>query len=282
MPSKTDSSRYHPKQVSHYYKLSKVEKELPILWRPLISACLVIMLAASGCVPEDNCRILQNTGPVVRILFVGNSYTYVNDLPGMFTKLACSGGHQVETGMAAEGGWTLAQHASSSPTLDKIHFQKWDFIILQEQSEIPAIQDSRIQTMYPAVRQLVHTIRASGAQPLLFLTWGHQNGDATFGLVTYSDMQAQLSAGYMGIAQELNVPVVPVGTAWLKGVTQANPLNLWQSDGSHPTEQGTYLAACVFYAAIFHQTPVGLGYLAGVDPATAQTLQTLAGETTPK
>jgi hypothetical protein len=247
----------------------------------LVCVCLVFMLAAGGCAPEDKCNSLENSGPVTRILFIGNSYTYVNDLPGTFTKLACSGGHQVETDMAAVGGWTLAQHAASSQTLDKVQFQKWDFIVLQEQSEIPAIQDSRIQTMYPAVRQLVQRIRASGAQPLLFMTWGHQNGDAQFGLATYSDMQAQLSTGYMGIAQELNVPVVPVGTAWLRGVTQAKPLNLWQSDGSHPTEQGTYLAACVFYAAIFHQTPLGLGYLAGIDQATAQTLQTLAGETLP-
>jgi hypothetical protein len=247
----------------------------------LLCACLVIMLAASGCAPEDNCHSLQNTGPVVRILFIGNSYTYVNDLPGMFTKLACSGGHQVETGMAAEGGWTLAQHAASSQTLDKVQFQKWDFIVLQEQSEIPAIQDARIQTMYPAVRQLVHSIRVAGAQPLLFMTWGHKEGDAPYGLATYYDMQAQLSTGYAGIAQELNVPVVPVGSAWLRGQTQANPLDLWQADGSHPTEQGSYLAACVFYAAIFHQSPVGLGYLAGVDPATVQTLQTLAAGTLP-
>jgi hypothetical protein len=198
----------------------------------------------------------------------------------MFTKLACSGGHQVETGMAAEGGWTLADHLASPQTLKKMQ-QKWNFIVLQEQSEIPAIQDSRIQTMYPAVRQLVLKIRATGAQPLLFMAWGHKDGDTPFGLATYADMQAQLSAGYLGISQELNVAVVPVGTAWSKGVTQAKPLNLWQPDGSHPNEQGSYLAACVFYAAIFHQSPVGLSYLAGVDQATAQTLQTLAGETLP-
>jgi hypothetical protein len=248
----------------------------------LLCGCLVLILAASGCAPEDNCHSLQNTGPIMRVLFIGNSYTYVNDLPGMFTKLACSGGYKVETGMAAQGGWTLAQHNDSSQTLDQIQLKKWNIIVLQEQSEIPAIQSSRIQTMYPAVRQLVQRIRTSGAQPLLFMTWGHKDGDATYGLATYYDMQAQLSAGYTGIAQELNVPVVPVGTAWLKGVTQTNPLNLWQSDGSHPTEQGTYLAACVFYAAIFHQSPVGLGYLGGVDPVTAQTLQTLAAETLPK
>ena len=244
--------------------------------------CLVLMLATSGCAPEDKCHSLDNPGPVTRILFIGNSYTYVNDLPGMFTKLACSGGHQVETGMAAEGGWTLAQHAASSQTLDKVQFQKWDFIVLQEQSEIPAVQASRIQTMYPAVRQLVQRIRTAGAQPLLFMTWGHKDGDADFGLATYFEMQAQLSDGYMGIAQELNVPVVPVGSAWLKGVTQANPPDLWQSDGSHPTEQGTYLAACVFYATIFHQSPQGLAYFAGLNQNIAQTLQSLASQTVPQ
>ncbi len=114
------------------------------------------------------------------------------------------------------------------------------------------------------------------------MTWGHQAGDPQFGLPTYYAMQAQLSAGYIGIAQELNVPVVPVGTAWLRSQTQANPLDLWQSDGSHPTEAGTYLAACVFYATLFHQTPQGLGYLGGLDQATAQTLQTLAADTVPQ
>jgi len=218
----------------------------------------------------------------MHILFIGNSYTYENDLPGMLTRLACSGGHQVKTGMAAEGGWTLAQHAASPQTLAIMQQQRWDFIVLQEQSEIPAIQNYRGQAMYPAVRQLVEQIRAGGAQPLLFMTWGHQDGDAEYGLPTYPDMHAQLSAGYVGIAQELSVPVAPVGTAWLKAMTRPNPMDLWQADGSHPTEQGTYLAACVFYASIFNQTPQGLGYWAGLDRATAQTLQSLAAETVPK
>jgi hypothetical protein len=86
----------------------------------------------------------------------------------------------------------------------------------------------------------------------------------------------------MGIAQELNIPVVPVGTAWLISRTQANSLDLWQADGSHPTQQGTYLAACAFYATLFHQSPQGLSFFAGLDQGTAQTLQSLAAETVPK
>jgi hypothetical protein len=218
----------------------------------------------------------------MRILFIGNSYTYVNDLPGVFTRLACSGGYKVQTGLAAPGGWTLAQHDASNETLAALKQHKWDYVVLQEQSEIPAIQSARSQGMYPAVRQLVARIRASGAQPLLFMTWGHRDGDVQFGLPTYFDMQAQLTAGYLGIAQELNVPVIPVGTAWLKAWTQPTPLDLWQEDGSHPNEQGTYLAACVFYAAIFHQSPLGLGYYAGLDQETAKTLQSLAADAAPK
>ena len=250
--------------------------------KTLLCAGLLIILAASACAPEQNCYGFQNSGPVTHILFIGNSYTYVNDLPGTFAKLACSGGHQVQTGMAAQGGWTLAQHIDSDQTLNTLQQQKWDYVVLQEQSEIPAIQSDRGQTMYPAVRQLVARIRAAGAQPLLFITWGHKDGDPQFGLPTYYDMQAQLTAGYMGIAQELNVPTVPVGPVWLKAQAQPTRLDLWQSDGSHPTEQGTYLAACVFYAFIFHQSPQGLGYLAGLDQGSAQTLQTLAADTVPR
>jgi hypothetical protein len=218
----------------------------------------------------------------MRILFIGNSYTYVNDLPGMFSKLACSGGYKVQTGLAAPGGWTLAQHEASNETRAALEQQKWDYIVLQEQSEIPAIPADRSQSMYPAVRRLVARIKATGAQPLLFLTWGHRDGDMQFGLPTYFDMQAQLTFGYLGIAQELNVPVIPVGTTWLKARTLPAPLDLWQADGSHPNEQGTYLAACVFYTAIFHQSPLGLGYYAGLNQETAKTLQSLATDAAPK
>ena len=89
-------------------------------------------------------------------------------------------------------------------------------------------------------------------------------------------MQNQLYWGYVRIANELNIPYAPVGIAWKKARSQANPVDLWQYDGSHPNEQGTYLAACVFYEAIFHQSPVGLAYTAGISQDAAKTLQKLA------
>lgn len=226
-----------------------------------------------------NCHGSQTPETVLHILFIGNSYTSVNDLPGTFAKLACSGGHQIETDIAAVGGWTLADHANSAQTIAKLNQQKWDMVILQEQSEFPTIPYDRAQYMYPAVRWLVAKIRDLGAQPYLLITWGHRDGLPDAGIPSYTDMQAQLDAGYMGIANELGVAVVPVGDAWLQARKQSNPLDLWQDDGSHPNEQGTYLAASVFYATIFHQSPVGLSFRAGLSQKTAQSLQTLAADT---
>ena len=82
-------------------------------------------------------------------------------------------------------------------------------------------------------------------------------------MIDYESMQAQINYGYMTIAQELTVPIAPVGESWLRAVDQYPDLILWQADGSHPSEEGTYLTACVFYAVIFHESPNGLAYPGG-------------------
>ncbi len=238
-----------------------------------------ILLATLGCSSIKNCDKPPGADSCTRVLFIGNSFTFENDLPGMFTKLANVGEHQVKTGMAAQGGWTLADHVNSSDTLNQITSEKWNFVVLQEQSEIPAFEQSRNVTMYPAARTLVNLIEAAGATPIFFLTWAHRDGLPGNGFQDYQTMQFQIDIGYMGIAQELIVPVAPVGYAWLLAKGQNPKLDLWQADGSHPSEQGTYLAACVFYAAIFHQSPEGLSYLAGLTKETATFLQRIAAST---
>jgi hypothetical protein len=213
-----------------------------------------------------------------RVLFIGNSYTYENDLPGMFAELARSGGHKVETGMSAEGGWSFADHVKSSGTAEILKSKQWDYVILQEQSEMPAFEQSRTQNMYPAARELVRQVRASAAKPVFFLTWAHRDGLPDNGLPGFEPMQVQLDQGYLAIARELNVSVAPAGYAWVIVLRQNPALNLWQNDGSHPNEQGTYLAACVFYATIFRQSPEGLNYRANVPEEIALFLQKIAAE----
>lgn len=235
----------------------------------------LVVLGVVSLIPLG-CNNTAGAKACVRVLFIGNSYTYVNDLPGMFTELARAGGHTVKTGMAAEGGWTFSNHASSPETLDQLKSAKWDFVVLQEQSQIPAMQQSRTTGMYPAARTLVRQIRAAQAVPIFFQTWAHRDGWPENGLPGYEAMQSQIDTGYQQIAKELNVPIAPAGYAWFMAKRQNPQWNLWQDDGSHPNEQGTYLAACVFYAAVFRQSPEGLTYTAHLPQETAHAMQTIA------
>ncbi len=249
--------------------------------RTLVTIVLlcVVLVSSVSCAPAMDCSNLQANESCKRILFIGNSYTYVNDLPNTFAELARSGGHKVEVGISAQGGWTLANHASSSDTLDKIKSTQWNLVVLQEQSEIPAVAQWRIQQMYPAARTLISDIRAAGAKPMLFITWAHRDGLPDNGMPNFSSMQSQIDLGYLNIAAEQNVPVAPVGYAWAAVQNQYPQIKLWQEDGSHPTMEGTYLAACVFYADIFQQSPEGLSYQAGLTNETAQALQKTAAQT---
>jgi len=237
------------------------------------SILVAAWISSPGCIdlPGDN-------GECTRVLLIGNSYTYVNDLPGVFKKLAGSGGHRVGAGMLASGGQTLAGHLSDPAVADKLKSESWDIVVLQEQSQIPANEQTRGENMFPAAARLVEEVRASGAQPVLFLTWAHREGWPEVGLMDYPSMQAQLNAGYLEAARETGAAVAPVGPAWVYAMNENPDLQLWGGDGSHPGRQGTYLAACVFYAAIFRQSPLGLAYTAGLPTETARKLQAAAAE----
>jgi hypothetical protein len=226
--------------------------------------------AAPACGQDPACT---------RLLFIGNSYTFVNDLPGTFARLAQSGGKRVETGMAATGGWILSDHLKSADTLEKITSSTWDYIVLQEQSQIPASELFRKAEMYPAARALTVKIREAGATPVFFVTWAHRQGWPEEKLPTYASMQLQIDEGYVRIAEETKTRLAPVGFAWYKLWKQNPQLSLWQEDGSHPNEKGTYLAACVFYATLYKESPEGLNYTGNLPAEEAQVLQKVAAET---
>ena len=100
-------------------------------------------------------------------------------------------------------------------------------------------------------------------------------------------MQAGLTRAYVGIAKELHADVAPVGAAWQRAMQEDRTLELYMPDGSHPSANGTYLAACMFYAALLDTSPLGLpaevkkGHktLLAIDPASATRLQTIAWRT---
>jgi len=225
----------------------------------------------------------MKAGSTISVLFIGNSLTFVNDLPKTLSDIAGSLGDKVEYDMAAPGGYSFMQHAKDQTTLSKIKSRAWDFEVLQDQSELPALPDYRVgNEVMPYALQLDGFIHAPGsvAKTVFFQTWGYKHGDpqycaATPTLCTYMSMQDQLSRSYDLMAQKTGGILAPVGEAWRLS-QQAHPeFELYQGDGKHPSPEGTYLAACVFYMILFKKDVAGAANLA-IDPAHASFFQKIA------
>jgi hypothetical protein len=264
--------RYASQCLMHRTCVSMYPRQF--LYRAFFLGLVLLLLA--GC---DGEKHDAGPGEPLRVLFIGNSYTFYNDLPQMFAQLARSGGCEIEADMSAVGGWTLSDHATSAETLGKLQTQDWDYVLLQEQSVIPSLQHERDQHMVPAARALDEKIRQAGADTVMFMTWGRRDGLQAEGYPDFDSMQDQLYAGYMEIADELDAIVAPVGFAWQNSTAQQPHLNLWNADGSHPGGSGSYLTACVLYAVLCQRSPEGLAYVAGLAEDVARFLQGIAAET---
>lgn len=219
----------------------------------------------------------------LRVLFVGNSHTFVNNVPLLVESLAVSGAKVCTTDMCAVGGFTLDDHTRTQATLDKIAQGGWDHVVLQEQSQIPTISYWRFNLMYPAARTLDSLIQLAHGSTVFFMTWGWRNGGTmefrghtSPPFRDYFEMQDSVAVAYQMIAEELGAGMAPVGLAWAEARRRDSLIDLWQEDESHATLKGSYLGACAFYAVLFESSPVGLGYIAGLDPAEALFLQEVA------
>lgn len=216
------------------------------------------------------------------MLFIGNSYTYVNDLPNTMRLLALSLGDTVTVASSAPGGYNLFQHSTYAPTVSAIASQPWDFVVMQEQSQLGALPPD-VTTTELGATQLVSLIEENYecTYPVFYMTWGRQNGDAqncdNFPyMCTYNGMQQALRDNYVTLAQDNDAYVSPVGVAW-KQVRDTHPLiNLYDPDASHPSPAGTYLAACVFYCTLFQESCVPATYAAALPPDTAAILRSIA------
>jgi len=254
-------------------------------YRWIIITFILILFIGSSCIvaqfPYRETQVIQDDDLLKeqQVLFIGNSYTSSNNFPQIFTKLAQAGGYNVSALMKTEGGWTLSKHSQSIGSDNLIQQQSWNYVVLQEQSIIPSNPKDREQSMYPAIRLLNEEIENSGADVVLFMTWGRRDGLPESEYNDFLEMQKELEKGYQQIADELNVMVSPVGTAWQNALEKNTQLVLWQEDGSHPNMNGSYLAACVFYAVIFGESPEGLAYMAGLQEDLGYFLQSVAADT---
>ena len=217
-------------------------------------------------------------------LFIGNSYTYMNDLPELINQIAISKGNSLIYESHTPGGSTLMQHASNSNVQSLLNATAWDYVILQEQSQNPSFPPSQVATqVYPYAESLCEDIREANpsAEPVFFMTWGREDGDsqncaAYPPICTYEGMQDRLTESYTEMAQNNESLLAPIGIAWKDIREQYPEINLYSSDGSHPSIQGSYLAACVFYAVLFDDSATNNYTPANLNINEAQLIQTFA------
>jgi hypothetical protein len=195
------------------------------------------------------------------ILIIGNSYTYYNDMPtAIFEKMATAAGYTVDVTAITKGAWTLEKFADPADEHGaKVQAaltgeKKYDIVILQEQSLRPAIAPEKFDA---AVENLAARIRATGAKPMLYATWGRhaESADLEKHGLTNETMTYRLAASYAAIGEKLDIPVAHAGLAFYEIYTSESSIDLYNPDLSHPSYAGSYLAAAALYTKIFGKAP---------------------------
>lgn len=200
-----------------------------------------------------------------RVLFIGNSYIYVNDLPLTLQTLALSFGDSIEYESNAIGGATLQMHTTNATTIAKLLAPGWDYVIIQAQSQEPSFSPSQVSANTYPYAQILDSLAHAGnpcVETMFFMTWGRKNGDASNcaaypPVCTFEGMQQRLRESYLEMTMMNNATCAPVGAAWKYLINNFSGINLYQADESHPSIHGTYLTACVFYSSIFHKESNG-------------------------
>jgi len=177
----------------------------------------------------------------LNVLFIGNSLTYVNDLPEMVKVIATHNGKKFKYKMVAHPDVSLEDHWTKGDALKAIKDGKWDFVVLQQGSS--ALPESRAN-LIEYVDRLAKEIRAAGAKPALFMVWTFENRKFDFDRVHESYELAARTAG--GV-------FIPAGESWRAAWKQKPDLQLY-SDGLHATALGSYLAAGVIYKVLYNES----------------------------
>ena len=217
---------------------------------------LLLLITTLSC-----SKVVKATQPsetdTTRILFIGNSYSYFNSVSELVKRMAEDKfpTEKIETKMISQEGMTLKQLWLKGEALDEIKKEKWDYVVLQEQSTLGTgvIIDSKRHLYKPDIffeyaRKFDSEIKKSGAKTVFYMTWSKKDNP---------EQQIYLTYAYMTIAKELNSLIAPVGLVWDKNRNNS-AFDLYYRDGAHPSVYGSYLAATTLFSIIFSTNPVGV------------------------
>jgi hypothetical protein len=211
----------------------------PYSFKKIFFATLLILALTEG-----RANINRDT---VRVLFVGNSYIYYNNLPQMVSLLSDSLNTKIICKKSTYGGSTLGDHWNSRKglrTRQILEEQKFDIVIIQDNSMWPL---EHADSVFMFGKLLCDLIKSKNAVPYLYNTWSREATPET---------QGAINKVYQLLASETNAVLVPIGDVWAEAKKQKPDIQLYFNDGSHPSALGTFLIALGFVKKIAGSIPV--------------------------
>jgi hypothetical protein len=207
-----------------------------------------------------------------RVLFIGNSLTYENDLPRMVQALARAAGHELTVAMLARPNFGLEDHWNRPETLALIADGNWDVVVLQQG---PSSLDTSRENLRLWTGRFARRIREAGAEPALYMVWPSAARESDF---------PRVSESYRLAAADVDGILLPAGDAWREAWRLDADVPLYGPDAFHPSPTGTYLAALSIVGGLYDHPLVGLpaaltldgGGNVTIPPPTATLLQRAA------
>lgn len=220
-----------------------------------------------------------------KVLYLGNSYTYTNDLPNVLEKIAQSQSREISSTEFLSGGARFMTHWNNPSVISKIQEGGIDFMILQGQSQEAAFpQGQFMNEVYPYAKSLDSLFKEHNpnGKVLFFMTWGYRYGDQVNcqfypPFCNFFSMTQELYNNYRQMALDFNSSVAPIGAAWRYSIILDSNYVLHSSDNSHPSIDGTYLSACVLYSSIFKEE-VNSSFYGSLSAERAQRYQGIAND----
>ena len=242
----------------------------------------VIMTLSNICVSAKEPLM---PGETANVLWIGNSYTFYNDLPELMKEIAAQQGVTINNTRLLKGGEKWEGHLNNPGVIDTISQGGWDYVILQEFSSTPAYSTKYVaENIYPyaeALDSIIHKFSPE-AETVLYMTWGHRNGNIRQTPYpfddTYEMMQERIKTTYLDLAYELDATCAPVGMAWENVRKEYPDIDLYNPDNFHPSLAGSWLAANTIFATLY-QKPFKSTAPEGISKNDAAIIQKVAEET---
>ena len=168
----------------------------------------------------------------MKVLFIGNSHTYFNDMPALF---GCLGqqlsGEKVEVTMLAYSGRTLKWHREEYFSIRfALVYGGYDYCVIQQYAHpFPDLKETE-----ESMKQIVDLVKQCGVKPVIYMTWAARD---------QKEMRQVMSDTYRRLAKENDCMVAPVGEAFAKVQDECPDIDLYFRDGEHASPYGDYLIA---------------------------------------